>query len=931
MAAWAPQPQGLQEVLQTLHESTDMNVAVQRAITQKLNNFTRAPEYIAYLAYILTQATQEEDRIRTIAGYLLKNNARLILTSAPEVAHYVKAAILQAFNDDSVMIRNAAGQDIVAFLGQLEPRNWPECLQQLMNTLQSPDLDRQEAAFNVLEKACEDYPRKMDIEINGTRPLDYMIPEFLKLTNHASAKMRSHAIACLSYFVPVGSQSLFVQLDAFIAALFKLASDDDPSVRRHVCQALVLLLAARPEKLMPEMNNVAEYMLYSTKDKNENVALEACEFWLTFAEDPDLAIHLHPLLPKVAPVLLDCMVYGEDDLLWLEGDAEDAEVPDKETDIKPRHYGGGKSHGLEREAGENGAPKAPRVGAYGEETIDSDDEEDYYDDDFADEMSTEWNLRKCAAAALDVLAVRFSGDLLNVLLGPLKEKLWSSDWLQRESGILALGAMAEGCIESIEPHLPTLIPYLISTLSDSKACFGSRWTTQPISEEHKNQYFVPTMEGLLRMVLDNNKRVQEAGCSAFATLEEDAGMELAPYLEPVLQNLVVAFDKYQHKNMLILYDAVGTLADAVGRSLQNPHYVDILMPPLTKRWARLKDDDEDLIPLLECLASVTIAIGTAFVPYAQPVFERCCNIIHNSLLKYQAYQNNPETEEPDKSFLVVALDLLSGLTQGMGMELAPLIQASEPPLLALLTVCLKHPQAPVRQSAYALVGDMAMGCFVLLRPHMPGIMQELTLQLDPEPKYDFISASNNAAWSVGEVALRYGRDDAEFKQWVNQLIARLIPILLHPKAPRSLHENAAVSIGRIGLTHPDIVAQHLPEFAQAWCQALYEIRDNEEKDSAFRGFCTLVQHNPQGIAKVSDIGVKTFLLVVDFCRFSFTLQSLLWFCNAVVRWNQPSAELNEMFRTLLQGFKGHDPAAWQAQVSHFPQPIQERLAARYGV
>lgn len=104
---------------------------------------------------------------------------------------------------------------------------------------------------------------------------------------------------------------------------------------------------------------------------------------------------------------------------------------------------------------------------------------------------------------------------------------------------------------------------------------------------------------LLRMVLDNNKRVQEAGCSAFATLEEDAGPELAPYLEPVLRNLVLAFEKYQHKNMLILYDAVGTLADAVGRALQNSVYVDILMPPLTSRWSKLKDDDDDLIPLLE--------------------------------------------------------------------------------------------------------------------------------------------------------------------------------------------------------------------------------------------------------------------------------------------------------------------------------------------
>lgn len=93
-------------------------------------------------------------------------------------------------------------------------------------------------------------------------------------------------------------------------------------------------------------------------------------------------------------------------------------------------------------------------------------------------------------------------------------------------------------------------------------------------------------------------------------------------------------------------------------------------------------------------------------------------------------------------------------------------------------------------------------------------------------------------------------DDPEFQQWVGPLITRLIPILLHPKAPRSLHENAAVSIGRIGLMYPGTVAPLLPDFAQAWCQALYEIRDNDEKDTAFRGMCTLVQANPAGITKV---------------------------------------------------------------------------------
>ena len=80
-------------------------------------------------------------------------------------------------------------------------------------------------------------------------------------------------------------------------------------------------------------------------------------------------------------------------------------------------------------------------------------------------------------------------------------------------------------------------------------------------------YLKPLILELLKRVLDHNKRVQEAACSAFATLEEEACAELVPYLGYILQTLVFAFSKYQKKNLLILYDAIGTLADSVGAHL----------------------------------------------------------------------------------------------------------------------------------------------------------------------------------------------------------------------------------------------------------------------------------------------------------------------------------------------------------------------------
>lgn len=154
-------------------------------------------------------------------------------------------------------------------------------------------------------------------------------------------------------------------------------------------------------------------------------------------------------------------------------------------------------------------------------------------------------------------------------------------------------------------HLPELIPYLINCLNDKKAlvraitCWTlSRYSHWVVAQPH-DSYLKPLMTELLKRILDSNKRVQEAACSAFATLEEEACTELVPYLGFILETLVFAFSKYQHKNLLILYDAIGTLADSVGHHLNKPDYINMLMPPLIQKWNVLKDEDKDLFPLLE--------------------------------------------------------------------------------------------------------------------------------------------------------------------------------------------------------------------------------------------------------------------------------------------------------------------------------------------
>ncbi|BGP36860.1 hypothetical protein JCM10449v2_000762 [Rhodotorula kratochvilovae] len=926
MSSWQPQPQGLDELVACLRSSGSPDTKVQESINERLESFNKIPDYNSYLVYILTQMPGEDVTVRSMAGLLLKNNIRLRLEQFPaDVVQYVKGNIFTAIADPTSMIRNTVSTVIDTLLVELKPENWIEALSRLMELADSQDQFAQEGAFNTLDKLCQDIPKALEqLEVGGQRPLDVMIPKFLAHIDSPYPKIRNFALSCAIQFISPDNNALTLHLEPFIVGLFKHASDDSIDVRKTVCQALVQLLATRPDVLVPHMPNVVDFMLYSTQDTdNEEVALEACEFWLTFAEDPELVNQLRPFLPKVIPVLLQSMVYSEDDILLLDTDEDDAAVPDKASDIKP-HLLSSKTHTHDRledaaagGAGANGASGMSRERADDED--DEDDEDEYDDEDDDDEEAyTEWNLRKCAAAALDVMAVAFEAEMLEVLLPYLKEKLFSQDWLDRESGILALGAIAEGCITGIEPHLPILMNFLINSLNDAKplvrsiACWTigrySSWTIkEDATPEHRQQYFVPAMEGLLKMCLDNNKRVQEAGCSAFATLEEEAGPELEPFLGSILGNLVYAFHKYQQKNLLILYDAIGTLADAVGPALNNPPYIEILMPPLIQKWSTLNDSDPDLIPLLECMSSVVIAIGPGFGQFAEPVFSRCINLVKTSLIEFQQYQQDPlNYDEPDKTFLIVSLDLLSGLTQGLNTAITNLYSASDPPVLTLLSLCLQHPDAPVRQSSYALLGDTAISCFPILKPTLPQFMPVLVSHIEVEPRLAEVSVCNNAAWAAGEIALQAGSD---MEPWVNPLMERLVPILISSKAARSLTENSAVTIGRLAIVCPQLVAPHLEVFVSAWCQALADIKDNEEKDSAFRGICAAIQVNPNGISTA----------------FGF-------FLNAVARWTRPSEQLNEMFKTILHAFKGmSEGAAWDAQLAHLPPVIVQRLRERYGV
>ncbi|KAL0393479.1 UNVERIFIED_CONTAM: Transportin-1 [Sesamum latifolium] len=875
----------------------------------------------------------------------------------PSNQQYIKSELLPCMGAADRHIRSTAGTIISTFVQIGGVGGWPELLHALVKCLDSNDANHMEGAMDALSKICEDAPQVLDSDIPGLseRPINAFLPRFLQLFQSPHTTLRKLSLGSVNQYIMLMPTVLYLSMDKYLQGLFVLANDPSPEVRKLVCAAFVQLIEVRSAVLEPHLRNVIEYMLIVNKDTDEEVALEACEFWSAYCEAELPPENLREFLPRLIPILLSNMAYADDDESLLEAE-EDGSLPDRDQDLKPRFHSS-RFHGSE----------------------------DVEDED--DDIVNVWNLRKCSAAALDFLSNVFGDEILPTLMPIVQAKLSATGdeaWKDREAAVLALGAVGEGCINGLYPHLPQIVAFLIPLLDDkfplirSISCWTlsrfSKYIVQGISHKEGHDQFDKILMGLLRRILDDNKRVQEAACSAFATLEEEAAEELGPRLDIILQHLMCAFGKYQRRNLRIVYDAIGTLADAVGGELNQPKYLEILMPPLIAKWQLLSNSDKDLFPLLECFTSIAQALGTGFSQFAQPVFQRCINIIqtqqlaktcllvalivvpyhlfvtrhmltqlnlairllmlsvdyitldvllliaikltHYSVVNTELLFSLPcylmlkffriyqvlcsRVAQYDKEFIVCSLDLLSGLAEGLGPGIESLVSQSS--LKDLLLQCCTDDAYDVRQSAFALLGDLARVCPVHLRSRLPEFLDVAAKQLNTPKLKETVSVANNACWAIGELAIKVHK---EMSPVVLTVVSCLVPILQRPEGlNKSLIENSAITLGRLAWVCPELVSPHMEHFMQPWCIALSMIRDDIEKEDAFRGLCAMVRANPSG-----------------------ALNSLVFMCKAVASWHEiRSEDLHNEVCQILHGYKQMlKNGAWEQCMSALEPPVKDRL------
>jgi transportin-1 len=247
-----------------------------------------------------------------------------------------------------------------------------------------------------------------------------------------------------------------------------------------------------------------------------------------------------------------------------------------------------------------------------------------------------------------------------------------------------------------------------------------------------------------------------------------------------------------------------------------------------------------------------------------------------------------------------ARTLIARRFASLGSNISSLVEREN--LLSLLERCAQDPMAEVRQSSFALLGDLTKACFRHVRPHLHVFLPLLTQNLDP----NHVSVCNNAIWTIGEIAVKTGSDIQPF---VSITLGALIVIINRTNTPKTLLENTAITLGRLALVCSTDVATQLPRFVHSWCTVLQTIRDNDEKDSAFRGVCNLIMLNPSAVANE--------LIVV---------------CDAIALWERPPADLQEKFRNILHMYKLNvGDEQWNHLTGRYNSSVRQRLQVYYGV
>ncbi|KAK1442774.1 armadillo-like helical protein [Babesia gibsoni] len=843
------------QLLSVLESSDRPDTHTQKQVSDFISSFDATyPDCVLY--YLQAALTASRLHVRQMAALCLKKVINVKWPSlSPEVKLRLKEGLIQGIQIDDSDVRKTFGSAFVSLFAVEGYENWPEAPGLLLKMVtESPNVVIRETAGCTLLMLVEDmvYKEQCDEEdqLHGVlvseRLSNFVAKDLLpRVLEMAATVPGSLVFACkmLSTLMEsgIGSLALFDEyFFAFWNLLGSIANNRDPAVRSCVLKGMLKTWDCHPTAILDAAPAVLSFIMDCTDDKSDvTVQMEALKFWSHILKNRmeesirlRLMESLRQQLPRLIPILIENTKYTEWDYMSMDEshlEEDNANIPDRPEDVPPRPEGD--------------------MGS---------------EDDECATWGTNWTVRKGAALALDYISQVFGQDqeILVFLLDNIQRRLGDTEnWEVNESAVLVLGAIARGCAYGMTPYLPKVIQYLIELTRHRKpllrsiACWClSRFADWIYHEQNEKEYMLPVLNAVLARVLDSNKRVQEAACSSLASFIEDSGARLIKHIGLIVEVLVKAFRLYQARNVMILYDAVGTSAQMFGEALPSSPYGVYLIQPLLHNLNTTETHSPQFLGLMECLSSIVQCWDIMYVEYAEATIKRAMNAVFEVLNDAKAYEltegtlDAPRWDIVDCSMDVIScivsvgqekiVDIVSRIVIVLDVSAAKDLKLNRQQvgMTDMLTLCCQCNVPSVLQSTFALIGDLSWYCSDLITtdPIIKCLCYHLVSPIRP--------VCNNVCWALG-VLTQSPQARQQLEPYFNDLIMTMIQ-LLKRESDFILLQNIAITIGRFAYAYPDLIAPKLMDFLYPWLQCLSRVRNDKEKDMALCGISNAVMKRP---------------------------------------------------------------------------------------
>lgn len=860
MSSWKYDIKQCQEVLSVLRQADASDSSIQLQVTNALNAFVaNSPDAPCYFALIFSNMNEGLD-VRQRAGLLLKNYLiQYGLSSSPEHMEYLKITSFAALNDSQRLIRSTAGTIVTTLVGTDQGSHLlVESIRHLSQLLDMATSDSIDGAFNCLLKICED---ELDLCLgdgssvlgnSGQRLASFLeasrqliLPKLFQISQGEHAVLSKnemavhHSFKCITLYAQhhlfSPGNPLYDLFTQYWQVIGMMAKQESKLIRLLSVTGIITVLEDNPEVIIngAGVNVIIDFVLSCCEegdDDSYNLRLESLEFWPSYLQNEKGVNILRPFLPRLLSCLLKNSIFTDYDYIEMDPSHFEDKTEDDLHSIGPRFHQGRADQG-------DSSDDEVGLGAWG----------------------NQWTVRKASALALDHISVIYGDDILGDLLPNIEATLQDPNWEKQESAVLALGAIARGCINGLSPFLPKVLSYLVKLTSDSKplirsiSCWCISRFTPWLALQQGQPILNSAFGALLARMLDSNKRVEEAACSATATFIEDSAqsLSLVPFLNEIVATLSGALTVYQYRNLLILCDAISTLCFSVGPDVFNPAFENSLLPLLITKWKSFPIDHPCLVPSMDAIAKIFVVVGSKASKFAGPVLEHCVQVIMPLALENLKNPDEALYSVPD--IAECALDLVSSILEAARTSITPVLK-SYGFLNYIVLFCQDEGFPNIKQSAIACIGDIAKfgdDDLAILKPSLPALLQLLIMNISNQN----VGISNNSVWAIGEIIMHGTRPEVSaviesvLEHIIDTLVARVVGQSggSSSQSIDNLTVNSCITLSRAALVAPAKVGGRLGVLAERLFSVLATVRNDQEKMSAVQGICFAVQTNPSSL------------------------------------------------------------------------------------